>query len=119
MRQGDTFLGGGPVHGEDHLWLIVNDPSAHFGFALLVNVSTLRPGAETTCIIQAGEHPFIKHGSYVRYGGARKVKATELAEAVKKGLLRPHQAASNAFLEKVRAGAKAAPFLAGELRDLL
>jgi hypothetical protein len=47
------------------------------------------------------------------------VKATELAEAVKKGLLRPHQAASNAFLEKVRAGAKASPFLAGELRDLL
>jgi hypothetical protein len=29
MKQSDTFLGGGQVHGEDHLWLIVNDPAAH------------------------------------------------------------------------------------------
>jgi hypothetical protein len=73
-------------------------------------VSTLRPKAETTCIILAGEHPFIKHNSYVHYGGARKVRAADLAEAVKKRLLKPHQAASHAFLEKVRAGAKASPF---------
>jgi hypothetical protein len=118
-RQGDTFLGGGQVHGEDHLWLIVNAPSAHSGLALLVNISTLRPNAETACIIQAGEHPFIKHDSYVRYGGARKAKAADLAEAVKMGLLRPYQAASRDFLEKVRAGARASPLLAGELRDLL
>ncbi|HEV7925063.1 MAG TPA: hypothetical protein VGR14_06900 [Verrucomicrobiae bacterium] len=119
MKQGETFLGGSEVHGEDHLWLIVNDPSAHSGFALIVNVSTLRLNAETTCVVQAGDHPFIKHDSYVRYGSARKVRVTDLAEAVKKGLLKPNQAASKAFLAKVRAGAKASPFLATELRALL
>jgi len=119
MKQGDTFLGGGQIHGEHHLWLIVNEPSAHSGVALIVNVSTLRLGAETTCVVQAGDHPFVKHDSYVRYGSARKVKGTDLAEAVKKGLLKPHQAASNAFLAKVRAGAKASPFLASELGGLL
>lgn len=118
MKQGDTFLGGGEVHGENHLWLIINDPPGHAGVALIVNVSTLRPNAETACIVQPGEHPFIRHDSYVRYGSARKVKVADLAEAVRKGLLKPHQAASNAFLEKVRAGAKASPLLAGELRAL-
>jgi hypothetical protein len=119
MKQGDTFLGGSQVHGEDHLWLLSSDPSVHSGFALIVNVSTLRPNAETTCIVQAGDHSFIKHDSYVRYASARKVKTADLAEAVKKGLLKPHQAASKAFLAKVRAGAKASPFLALELRALL
>jgi hypothetical protein len=119
MKQSDTFLGGGEVHGEDHLWLILNDPSAHAGVALIVNVSTLRLGAETTCIVQPGEHPFINHDSYVRYGSARKVKADILAEAVHKGLLKLHQPAGKAFLEKVRAGAKASPLLAMELRALL
>ena len=52
MKPGDTFLGGGEVHGEDHLWLVINDPSAHGGVALIVNVSTLRPNAETTCLVQ-------------------------------------------------------------------
>ncbi len=119
MKQGDTFLGGEEVHGEDHLWLIINDPSAHADVALIVNVSTLRPNAETTCIVQPGEHPFIKNDSYVRYRSARGVKVADLAGAVKRGLLKPHQAASKAFLEKVRAGAKVSPLLAGELRALL
>ena len=119
MKQGDTFLGGGEFHGEDHLWLVINDPSAHAGLALIVNVSTLRPNAETTCLLRQGEHPFITHDSYARYGSARSANAADLAEAVKKGLLKPHQAASKAFLEKVRAGAKASPLLAGELRALL
>ena len=86
---------------------------------MIVNVSTLRPNAETTCIVHPGEHPFIKHDSYVRYGSGRAVKVADLAEAVKEGLLKPHQPADKALLEKARAGAKASPLLAGELRTLL
>src|SRR2546427_9651637 len=119
MKQGDTFLGSEEVHGEDHLWLVINDPPAHAGLALIVNVSTLRPNAESTCIVQPGEHPFIQHVSYVRYGSGRKVNVADLTEAVKKGLLKPHQVASKAFLEKVRAGANASPLLAEELRALV
>ena len=100
VKQGDTFFGGEEVHGVDHLWLIINDPPAHADVALIVNVSTLRPNAETTCIVQPGERPFIKHDSYVRYGSAREVKVADLAGAVKRGLLKPHQAASKAFWKR-------------------
>jgi hypothetical protein len=119
MKPGDTFLGGGEVHGEDHLWLVINDPAAHSGVALIVNVSTLRPHAETTCLVRQGDHPFIHHESYVRYGSARRARAADLKKLVKAGRLKPHQAASAALLQKVRAGAKASPLLAGELRALL
>lgn len=119
MRRGDTFVGGGEIHGEHHLWVIINDPPAHNDVALIVNVSTLRPNAETTSILAPDEHPFIKHDSYVRYASARGADVTNLAAALKKGLLKPHQAASRAFLEKLRMGAQASPHLAVELRALL
>ncbi len=119
MRQGDTFLGGREVHGENHLWIVLNEPAGHGDIALIVNVSTLRPNAETTCILEPGEHPFITRDSYVRYGSARRADAADLAEALRNGLLKPHRATTKAFLEKVRAGAKASPFLAEELRALL
>ena len=119
MKLGDTFLGGGEVHGEDHLWLVINDPSAHSGVALIVNLSTLRPNAETTCLVQGGEHPFIQHNSYVRYASARKANAVDLDRLLKAGRLKPHQIASKALLQKVRAGATASPLLADELRGLL
>ena len=119
MRPGDTFLGGGEVHGDNHLWLVINDPSAHARLALVVNLSTLRPNAETTCLVRRGEHPFIQHDSYVRYGSARKAKVVDLGKLVRAGRLKPHQIASKALLEKVRAGATASPLLAEELRALL
>ncbi|MCL5098047.1 MAG: hypothetical protein M1608_11075 [Candidatus Omnitrophica bacterium] len=119
MEPGDTFLGGGEVLGEDHLWLVINNPPAHAGVALIVNVSTLRPNAETTCLVQKGEHPFIQHDSYVRYGSARSANVADLEKLVKAGRRKPHQAASRVLLEKVRAGATASPLLARELLALL
>src|ERR1051326_4869644 len=119
MKLGDAFLGGGEVHGEDHLWFVINDPSAHGDVALIVNVSTVRPNAETTCLLQRGEHPFIQHDSYVRYGSARGTNAADLDRLVKSRRLKPHQATSKMLLEKIRAGAKASPLLAEELRALL
>ena len=119
MKQGDTFLGGKEVHGEDHLWIVINDPSAHVGVALIVNVSTLRPNAETACLVRRGEHPFIKHDSYVRYASTRRANAADLDKLVKAGRLKSHQPASENLLEKLRAGAKASPLLTEELRAFL
>jgi hypothetical protein len=119
MKQGDTFLGGGEIHGADHLWLVLNDPVAHEGTALLVNLSTLRPDAETTCILRSGEHEFITRDSYVRYRSARAAKTSDLEKLVRAGRLKLHRSASKELLEKVRAGAKASPQLALELKALL
>lgn len=119
MKPGDTFLGGGEVHGSHHLWVVMNDPAAHGGEAVIVNVSTQRLGAETTCVLGKGEHPFIEHDSYVRYQSARKVSVKNLEAAVKAGLLKPRTAASTALLAKIQAGAQASPLLPLELRALL
>lgn len=121
VAQGDTFVGAGEVHGKDHLWIVINNPQAKNGVALIVNVSTVRPGAEMTCVLQRGEHPFLTKavGSYVRYLSARQAKATDLARLLKAGSLTPRQPASPALLAKVRAGAQASTLLASELKALL
>jgi len=119
VNLGDTFLGGSEVHGEDHLWIVINDPQAHDGLALMVNVSTLRPDAERTCILQSGEHPFILHDSHVRFMSARGPKTSDLAKLFKAGKLKPHESASQNLLAKIRAAAAASPMLATELKALL
>ena len=119
MNQGDSFLGGGELHGSDHLWIVINDPAAHGGAALIVNVSTLRDEAELTCILKKGDHPLISHESYVRYASARNPDVAKLQEAFKRGLFRPQPAATPALVAKIRAGASASPMLPKSLLALL
>jgi hypothetical protein len=121
LSQGDTFLGGGEVHGTDHLWIVINDPQTKNGVALIVNVSKIRTDAETTCVLQKGEHPFLTEaqGSYVRYHSAKQAKITDLDKLINLGKLKPHQPVSPALLAKLRAGAQASILLATELKALL
>lgn len=119
VSQGDTFLGGGQVHGVDHLWIVINDPAQHGGRALFVNVTTMRADAETTCILAKAEHPFIKHESYVRYISARDADVASLDVLINAKKLRPQPPASAALLAKLRAGAVASPLLPPEKRALL
>lgn len=71
-RLGDCFLI--PSGGKHHLFTIVLGPKPLDGCGpsdqvIVVSVTTLRPDArhDPTCILQAGEHPFITHESYVYY----------------------------------------------------
>jgi mRNA-degrading endonuclease toxin of MazEF toxin-antitoxin module len=116
---GDTFLGGAEVHGDDHLWVIINDPQAHDGTAVIVNVSTVREKTDTTCILRRGDHPFIKHDSYVRFRSAKKALVEELDVLIKARRLRPHQPADAAMVERIRAAASAALEFPEDLRPLL
>ena len=116
---GDTFLGGAEVHGGDHLWVVINDPQAHDGTAVFVNVSTVREKSDTTCLLRRGDHPFIKHDSYVRFRSAKKALVEELDALIKARRLRPHQPANAALVVRIRAAASAALEFPGDLRPLL
>jgi hypothetical protein len=116
---GETFYGGGEVHGADHLWIVINDPQAHNGTALIVNVTTLRPGADTTYVLRRGDHPFIQHDSYVRFSSAKEASSRDIELLIKAGHLRPHQSADTMLVERIRTAAQAAPQLPTGLKRLL
>lgn len=116
---GDTFLAGEQVHGKHHLWLIINDPSQHGHTALLVNVTSMSALAETTCILNAGAHPFITHQSWIRYASAKTALVTQLDALEADGLVIRQPAASAALVATIRAGAAASPRLPQKFLTLL
>jgi len=66
-----------------HLFITVNEKCDE-GQHLLINVTSLRDGAkyDDTCILEAGEHPFIKHKSYVVYRMAFIKPAASISKMV-------------------------------------
>ena len=116
---GDSFLAGEEVHGKHHLWVIFNEPAQHNGTALFVNVTTFSAIAETTCVLQPAEHPFIKHSSWIRYASAKTALISELEALEAAKLIIRQTTASAALIEKIRAGAAASPLLPQKFLTLL
>jgi mRNA-degrading endonuclease toxin of MazEF toxin-antitoxin module len=116
---GDTFLGGAEVHGKHHLWIIINHPARRGGLALFVNVTTLAEGMERTCVLQPGDHPFVKHASCIPFASAKSatVKQLELLDA--RGLIHRRSPVSPAVLAAIRAGGQVSPNLPAKYLALL
>lgn len=108
-----------------HLFVVLNDPIVLAGYGqspcvVLVNVSTVRPQIpyDTTCVIQAGAHPFLVAESYVRYQDARVYRASELSQRVAQGLFSPHEAMPESLFQVIKAGLKASPRTKREFKSL-
>ena len=76
MEIRDCFRGG---YG-DHLKIIVSDPAKDFDNLLIVSVTTFREGKfhDPSCFLNPGDHPFIKHKSYVAFQHAKTRSNTDL-----------------------------------------
>ncbi|MDF1895074.1 hypothetical protein [Rahnella contaminans] len=84
--------------GVDHLHVICNDP-VHYPIdgcdcVLAVNISSVKHGVphDSTCILQIGDHPFIRHDSYVVYERAVIWKVINVDKKVSEGSIKPQPA---------------------------
>jgi len=111
MKIGDTFLGALP--GETrHLWVVITTPNDQ-NEVVIVNL-TSRP-CDETCRIQAGEHPFVKKPTVVRYQDARLCSISLLEIACKKNLFLAHQPVSEDLLRRIQEGALKSEFTPGKV----
>ena len=78
MTAGETFLLPGL---DDHLWMVLSDPAREPNLVVVFFLSW-QPQYDQACVLQAGDHPFIKHSTCVNYPGARVVADAKL-EAMK------------------------------------
>lgn len=81
-----------PTGGTNHLHIVCNDPVPYpkYGNAqsvLLVNITSVYPDQpfDSTCLLDVGDHPFIKHPSYVYYRKADVYASTSLSAGVEAG----------------------------------
>lgn len=101
---GDTFLLTGGNVPTPHLWVILWGPVGDANAYLAVMLTSLRSHSDRTCILDVGDHPFIRHPTSVSYRNVMRLTGERLAELAASGSARPRQPVSAAVLERLRAG---------------
>jgi hypothetical protein len=85
----------------------------------MVSITTWKPKEESCCIIKAGEHPFVKHKTCVRYKDARIASAGQLLTLVDRSQMIKREPVSVELLARIRGGATQSDYLPEESRQLL
>jgi hypothetical protein len=88
-----------------HLWIVVSDVHPEKNVVLLFNLTDLDNYPTCCCILNPGEHEYIKKPTAVRYFSPKLWNPQLLAEKIKDGTFKQYQDASEALLEKIVAGA--------------
>lgn len=73
---------------------------------------------DSACIIEAGEHPFIQHQSYVFYEKIQIIDHEHVCTCVRTGVYRPAQKVSVELLERIVTGIQASSFTPRKFKKL-
>ncbi|ROP60131.1 hypothetical protein EDF81_2963 [Enterobacter sp. BIGb0383] len=111
-----------PVGGANHLHIVCNAPVFHpvhgCDCVLVVNISTVYPTPayhDPACILSAGEHPFVRHDSYVYYGDAIIWKVPNVVSREQSGELIQHVDMQEAVFQRVLTGFEQSEFTSGKI----
>jgi hypothetical protein len=115
VQAGDTFLLA-DKRLDDH---VLSDPERGAERVLLVSLTTTAPHKERACVVQAGEHSWVRHETCVAYNHAKLVTLKQLHDWKDAGHLRTQDPLTPALLERIRRGAADSVDLPLELAVLL
>lgn len=111
LKRATLLVPSGPAANPDqkHLFILLNDPWGADPAArqvLMVSMSTVRPGIphDATCFLYPGDHPFVKHRSYVVYQKPRLEGADAVLRGVKSGQLVPQDIMDSAMFARICKG---------------
>jgi len=108
VRRATLLVPSGPEHDPNrkHLFILLTDPPNPDGEVLLVGVASVqeRLPHDPTCLLYLGDHPFIRHKSYVNYAFARIEPVGKLVNGVKQGLFDPQGTLGEAVFARVCKG---------------
>jgi hypothetical protein len=79
---GDAFILTRQTGDVPHLWVLLWGPAGPADAFLAVHLSTWREGRDRSCLIRAGEHPFVQHDTYVVYNNTKRFTAAVLQGAI-------------------------------------
>jgi hypothetical protein len=105
MDTGDTILIPEPGTSLDsHLWIVLSDPIADSERIVLVNFTKHRPDKDQACVLQQGDHPFIRQLTCVNYRQAKIVSEDQLERLVHCSHVEKREALSPDVLERILGG---------------
>jgi hypothetical protein len=93
-----------PIRTPPHLWVVVTEPNDD-GDIVVVMLTTLRGRSDTTCILEAGAHPWIKHDTVPAYQIAEWQSVERLQRLIDQKLVIVRDPLSAALLLRIQQGA--------------
>lgn len=90
IKRATLLVPSGP---SDHLHIVLNDPFGDDEEVLLASIRSVDPELyhDPSCILYKGDHPFLKHESWVDYARLLLEKKETMEKAVKAGIFKPHE----------------------------
>lgn len=110
-RAGTLLIPSGPSHdaARPHLHVVCNDTD-DAGLNLLVSVTSWTNNlCDPTCRLEAHEHPWLTHSSYILYRKAEVREATKLDAGIRQGLFTVQQVMNAQTFLRIRNGVCASP----------
>ena len=84
----------------------------------MVSFTTVRDGIphDAACVVQAGEHPFVRHASYAYYRDVRIEPVAHVASLVERAVWQPNDPCSPELLAKLQSGVCASRQVSREVK---
>ncbi|ROR21707.1 hypothetical protein EC845_2529 [Comamonas sp. BIGb0124] len=112
--------------GQKHLFAILINPVAVDGRGprpqvFMTSVCSIHEGIpyDDACVLDVGEHPFVRHRSYIDYSKSDLYPANDVELKVQQGLYTPHDDFSIALLRRIVACAEDSRRIRKELKRFL
>jgi len=117
LKLGDTFINLNPDSPE-HLWIVSSLPASD-GSLVIFNLTSHRSRGDETCVVEPGEHPFVKHRSVVAYARGQSLPEHVVKYMQARKLYQPHQPVSDALRNRIQRGALASEFTSQKLQVIV
>lgn len=117
MELGSTFINLNPGS-PDHLWIVIS-PEMEDGSNIIVNLSDAENSFDDTCLVEAGEHPFVRMRSAVMYNLSRIFTLVVQETMSRNNWLQPQENVSAALLKKIQDGAFKSEYTPQKVQKLL
>lgn len=104
-----------------HLFVLLCDPFGDPPQCLLVSISTVYQNGyhDPTCLLYAGDHPFVKHASYVKYSSCRLIEAARLERAVAAGIFKQHDMMDGTVVARILQACLSSRHTPQAIKDLI
>lgn len=103
-KAGDAFMLPRGKENIPHLHTVVLASDQSTGLCIVVNFTTKRRGVEQTLVLDAGDHPFIKHESCALFSDAKVVPVSALQQGEAAGKVMRQPRFSAAVLKRIQEG---------------
>lgn len=118
MEIGDTFLLRDPRI-DEHLWIVISEPQQDSERVVIVSLTSHREDKDQSCVLDVGDHPWIRHKTCVSYRDTKCVAESQLDSLVQRSLLEPREAATDDLLAKLFDGAEQTDEMPNKCRKVL